>query len=325
VEGAALAYLRDPARTERPWALDVGFIAPHFPLVAPQHYWDLYADADIDLPHPASVSPAALERQHPVYRRMRAAFGLPEHDPAAVRRGRIGYYALITYLDEKIGRLLDALEETGQRQNTLVIYTSDHGEMAGEHGMWRKSNFYEHSARVPLILSWPAALPAGRSVAGVTSLVDVVRTMVEAARAPDLGPLDGDSLLPLARRASRARGDATADLPDAQWKDEAFCEYLAHGVSAPMAMLRRGRYKLNYSLDDPVELYDLESDPGELHDLSEDPEHRAVREELRAALLARWNPVDIEQRARQSQQERLLIRAASAASAAESPSRRDTA
>ncbi|MDQ3700850.1 MAG: sulfatase-like hydrolase/transferase [Chloroflexota bacterium] len=319
VEAAALAYLRDPARAERPWALDVGFIAPHFPLVAPQRYWDLYAEADIDLPDPASVSPAALERQHPVYRRMRAAFGLPEHDPAAVRRGRIGYYALITYLDEKIGRLLDALEETGQRQNTLVVYTSDHGEMAGEHGMWRKSNFYEHSARVPLILSWPAALAAGRAVAGVTSLVDVVRTMVEAAGAPDLESLDGDSLLPLARLASPASGprdDAATDkpdVPDLGWKDEAFCEYLAHGVTAPMAMLRRGRYKLNYSLDDPVELYDLEADPGELRDLSDDPEYRDVREELRAALLARWNPVDVERRARQSQQERLLIRAASAA------------
>lgn len=299
VEAAALAYLRDPARREQPWALNAGFIAPHFPLVVPQCYWDLYADKDIDLP---LIPEGHLDRQHLVYQRMRAAFGLPAHDPEAVRRARIAYYGLITYLDEKVGRLLDALEETGQRENTLVVYTSDHGEMAGEHGLWRKSNFYEPSARVPLYLSWPAALPAGRHVGKVVSLVDLVATMLAATGAPLVGvpdELDGESLLPL------ARGDAGA----AQvWKDEAFSEYLAHGVARPMAMLRRGKWKLNYSLDDPPELYDLESDPGEFNDLGQDPDHAAVREALRERLLRRWNPVRLEARVRRSQKERLVMR-----------------
>ncbi|HEV2123696.1 MAG TPA: sulfatase-like hydrolase/transferase, partial [Chloroflexota bacterium] len=212
-------------------------------------------------------------------------------------------YGLITYLDDKIGRLLDVLEETGQRENTLVVYTADHGEMAGEHGMWRKSNFYEHSARVPLILSWPEALPANRRISQVTSLVDLVATVIDAASGPGDGfaPLDGESLLAL------ARGDAGAEQ---EWKDEAFGEYLAHGVARPMAMLRRGRWKLNYSLDDPVELYDLQSDPNEFHDLAADPAHALMREQLRTDLLAHWNPVDLEQRVRQSQRERLLIRQA---------------
>ena len=157
-----MTYLRDAARRERPWALNVGFIAPHFPLVVPQHYWDLYPPEAVDLPH---IPEGHLERQHPVFQRMRAMFGTLEAFPEAqMRRARAAYYGLITYLDDKVGRLLGALEETGQLQNTLVIYTSDHGEMAGEHGMWRKSNFYEHSARVPLILSWPEGLPAGRRV-----------------------------------------------------------------------------------------------------------------------------------------------------------------
>ena len=213
-----------------------------------------------------------------------------------VRRGRAAYYGLITYLDEKIGRLLDVLEETGQRENTLVVYTSDHGEMAGEHGLWRKSNFYEHSVRVPLVLSWPGRLPNGRRVTEVVSLVDLVATLLEVAGAPRVGPLDGDSLLAL------ARGERT------EWHDEVFAEYLAHGVARPMAMLRRGRYKLNYSLDDPPELYDLVADPGEFHDLATDPAQREILEDLRARLLARWNPVELEQRVRQSQRERLLIR-----------------
>ena len=294
VEAAALDYLRDPARQRQPWALNVSFMAPHFPFVVPQRFWDLYPAAAVDMP---TIPPGHLDNQHPVYRRLRRMFGMADFPEELVRRGRVGYYGLITYLDEKIGRLLDALEATGQREDTLIAYFSDHGEMAGEHGMWRKSNFYEQSVRVPLQLAWPGHLPAGRRVNGVVSLVDLVATIVEAAGSSSDG-VDGDSLLALAR-------DEAAD-----WKDEAFSEYLAHGVARPMAMLRRGQYKLNYSLDDPVELYDVASDPGELHDLGSDPAYQGIREELRRTLLAYWDPVNLERRVRQSQRDRLLIRTA---------------
>ena len=145
-----------------------------------------------------------------------------------VRRGRAGYYGLITYLDEKIGRLIETLEETGQLDNTVIVHTSDHGEMNGEHGMWRKSNFYEASARVPLQIVWPGHLPAGCWVDEVVSLVDLIATVVEIAGATPITPLDGDSLLPLMR----------GEVED--WKDEAFSEYLAHGVARPVAMLGGG-------------------------------------------------------------------------------------
>ena len=251
----------------------------------------------MDLPN---IPPGHLDELHPVYQRMRTMFGLIDYTDEELRRARAGYYALITYLDDKIGRMIDALEETGQLDNTVVIYTSDHGEMAGEHGMWRKSNFYEQSARIPMIISWPGQLPQGRRVAETVSLVDLVATVVDIAGAPAVTPLDGDSLLNLAVSSA------------AEWKDMAFCEYLAHGVIRPMAMLRRGRFKLNYSLDDPVELYDLEADPGEFNDLGGDAAHAKVREALRTELLAQWNPVTLEQRIRQSQEERQLIRAATA-------------
>ncbi len=294
-EEAALTYLRDPARRDQPWALNVSFIAPHFPLVAPQAYWEMYPPQEMDVP---TIPPGHLATQPPAVLRMRQMFGMPDEPPEELtRRGRAGYYALITYLDDKIGRLLAALDETGQRENTVIIYTSDHGEMAGEHGMWRKSNFYEQSARVPLVIVEPGGA-AGRRVRETVSLVDLVATLADIADAPSVGPLDGDSLLPL------LRGDA------ADWKDEAFSEYLAHGVARPMAMLRRGRYKLNYSLDDPPVLYDLAADPGEFTDLGASPEHAAVREDLRARLLAHWDPVILEQRVRQSQKERLLVYAA---------------
>ena len=214
-----------PRAEDQPWALNVSFIAPHFPLVVPQRFWDMYPLDEIDLPE---IPEGHLENQHPVFKRMRSMFGCVDFPEELVRRGRAGYYGLITYLDEKIGRLIETLEETGQLDNTVIVHTSDHGEMNGEHGMWRKSNFYEASARVPLQIVWPGHLPAGCWVDEVVSLVDLIATVVEIAGATPITPLDGDSLLPL------MRGEAE------DWKDEAFSEYLAHGVARPVAMLRRG-------------------------------------------------------------------------------------
>ena len=105
----------------------------------------------------------------------------------------------MTHLDERIGRLLDALQEGGLREDTVVVYTSDHGEFIGEHGLWWKNDFYEHSSRVPLLVSWPGRFPAGERFEGAVSLLDLTRTLVDLAGAPDPGDLDGDSLLPVLR------------------------------------------------------------------------------------------------------------------------------
>jgi len=292
VEQETLGYLRDPRRKDSPWAIQAGFIAPHFPLVVPDRYWDMYPPEQIDLPH---IPEGHLEGQHPVYRRMREAFGLDEYGEDLVRRGRAGYYGLIAYLDEKIGRLISVLEETGQLENTVIVHTSDHGEMNGEHGMWRKSNFYEASSRVPLQIAWPASLLSGSRVGAVVSLVDLTATILDIAGVSSPTPLDGHSLVPLMRGAT------------APWKDEAFCEYLAHGVLRPMAMLRRGQHKLNFSLGDDMELFDVCGDPGELTDLSGNPEQRARVEEMRRHLLEHWNPVELEHAVRRSQSARLII------------------
>ena len=291
-EAEALAYLRDPARKEQPWALNVSFIAPHFPLIVPQRFWDLYPLDEIDLP---DIPGGHLENQHPVYQRMRRMFGCVDFPEELVRRGRAGYYGLITYLDEKIGNLLKTLEETGQLEDTIVIYTSDHGEMNGEHGMWRKSNFYEASARVPLHIMFPCELFAGRQFDEVVSLVDLTATIVDIADAQPLHQLDGDSLLPLMQRDTR------------DWKNFAFSEYLAHGVQRPMAMLRKGWYKFNYSLGDAPELYDIAEDPGEFRNLANDKAYRAICRELEAELLVDWDPIAIEKQVRASQKARMLI------------------
>lgn len=294
VQQRALGWLAEPARRERPWALNVSFIAPHFPFVAPQRYWDMYPPEDVDLP---VIPPGHLESLHPVYQRLRRMFGLADFPQELVRRARAGYYALITYLDDKIGELLDALEASGQLEDTVIIHLSDHGEMNGEHGLWRKSSFYEASARVPLQIAWPGQLPAGVRVPQVVSLVDVVATMLELAGVEPAAPLDGDSMVAL----MQGRDD--------DWKDEAFAEYCGHGVVAPMAMLRRGRYKFNHSHGDPPELYDLQADPGEFHNLAGKPEHARIEAQLRADLLARWDPREIDRRVRRSQRERIMLEA----------------
>ncbi|NDF10033.1 MAG: DUF4976 domain-containing protein [Proteobacteria bacterium] len=229
--------------------------------------------------------------------RMRGAFGLADFTDDEVRRARHGYYALCTYLDDQVGVLVDTLEATGQLANTVIIYTSDHGEMAGEHGMWRKSNFYEHSVRVPLIVSGSLDM-VGRRVDEPVSHVDLIATILEMAGADRLPGMDGSSLLPLARVDEGAI---------ASWPGEVFAEYLAHGVASPVAMLRHGRYKLIYSLDDPPILFDLKTDPGEFHDLGGDPAHAAVLHDLRARLFRQWNPVEVDQAVRRHQAERLVI------------------
>jgi choline-sulfatase len=292
VEETTLTYLRDPARKNKPWCINASFIAPHFPLVAPQRFWDLYPLDEIDLPE---IPSGHLENQHPVYQRMRRMFGCADFPEELVRIGRAGYYALITYLDEKIGRLIDCLEETGQLENTLIIHTSDHGEMNGEHGMWRKSNFYDASARIPLQISWPGVIPQNKRVDEVVSLVDLIATLADVTETENKAPLDGHSLLPL-----MTSGDPT-------WKDEAFSEYLAHGVTRPMAMLRQGDFKFNYSLGDLPELYDLANDPDEFHNLAQDPIHQTRVNTMQTHLLSHWDAEPIEQDILQSQSERLFI------------------
>ena len=292
VQARALDYLRHPDRAKQPWALNVSFIAPHFPLIAPPRFWEMYPVDEMDLP---LLPRGHLEGLHPVHQRLRAMFGFPRFSDEIVRRARAGYYALISYFDEKLGELIDALKATGQYENTVIIHTSDHGEMNGEHGLWRKSNFYEAAARVPLQIVWDGRVAGGQRLPQAVSLVDVVATVCEIAGDDSRLPLDGDSLL----------GLMTGGDPD--WKDEAFCEYLAHGVDRPMAMLRRGRYKLNYSWQDAPALYDLAADAGEFHNLAGQPQHQSRLAEMQARLLADWDPAALNQEVRASQRRQRYI------------------
>ncbi|MDE2841506.1 MAG: sulfatase-like hydrolase/transferase, partial [Chloroflexota bacterium] len=188
-------------------------------------------------------------------------------------------------MDAMIGQILDALEANGLAENTLVIYTSDHGDQVGEHGLWFKQTFYEGSLRVPAILSWPGVLPAGTRFAQAASTVDVVATMVDALGAPPLPQGRGDSLLPA------LRGEDTA------WKDFALAEYAPHGRF--QRMVRRGPWKLNYYQGEPTQLFNLVNDPHETTDLAGDPQYRHIQEQLLPEVHVDWNPDRIARRLKQ--------------------------
>ena len=299
VEEAAHEYMRDSERQERPWAMVCGFISPHFPLIVPEPYFSKYYPDNTDLPN---NPPGHLENLPAAAKRMQdfTGTGGPYTDEQT-RRARAAYYGMITFLDDKIGRLLDTLEETGQRENTIIIHTSDHGEMAGEHGLWRKMNFYEQAARVPLQISWPGRLPEGKRVTGATSNVDLVATILDLVGIdPKEWDMDGDSLV------SYLDGDTD------EWKDEIICEHLAHGTDGPRIMVRQGRWKLSYTHREPpeFEMYDLESDPGEFDDISDNPEVKEIKARLFARMMEVWrnDPDGLDQQIRESQKERYLLR-----------------
>ncbi len=287
----SVEYLRDPARKTQPWALCASLITPHFPLIVRQPYFDRYFPAHADLP---VIPPGHLEGQHPANQRLRTHFSSHDYTDEQIARARAAYYGLITYFDEQLGELLDALEESGQIDNTVVLYVADHGEMYGEHGMWWKCTLYEESVRIPTIVSCPGRFAGGRTLPQVVSLIDSVRTVVDLAGA-DAEGLDGDDMTPLLE--GRPAG----------WKDTAVAEYEGHGTVTPARMVRRGRFKLNYYYREPAELYDLEADPGELADLAGQAEYAAIQEELTALALRDWNPAEIDRQVRASQQRRRIV------------------
>ncbi len=287
-------------RADQPYFLFVSFTSPHDPWEIPQRFWDLYRRDDIDDP---AVPSLPLEEADPHSRRLRAMCQSDQAGLTAeqIRRARHGYYAAISYLDERVGQVLGALRESGLEDRTTVLFCADHGEMLGERGLWYKMSFLEQSARVPLIVRTPGAsggqAGGGAGVSQPVSLADFAPTVLELAGLEVdaiAGPGDGVSL------AGAISGGAGPE-------HAVISEYHAEGVQAPAAMVRTGAHKLIVSLEDPDLLYDLEADPRELHDLSGAPESAPVIAAMRAELDRRLDLEDIGERVRASQRERFLV------------------
>ncbi len=289
---AAVRWLRQEAQGEnRPWALMVSFATPHFPLVVPEQYFNLYPLDSLPLP----VQWRSEEwSRHPVleFKRWQQALDTPFDEPT-IRNAMAAYYGLVTFLDQQIGIVLQALTEAGFAENTRIIYTSDHGEMLGEHGMWWKSTMYESAVAVPLIVAGPD-VPAGKVVNTNAMLVDVFPGIVEAVGAefaPEDADLPGESLFRLAQEPDKPR--------------TAFSEY--HAIFSPSGvfMIRNARYKYVHYVGYSPQLFDLLADPDETRDLAGDPKHAdgmaACEREFRSMV----DPDAVDRRARADQRRRI--------------------
>ncbi|MEZ5659400.1 MAG: choline-sulfatase [Burkholderiaceae bacterium] len=303
VEHLGIQKIYDLARfAERPFFLTVSFTHPHSPFMTHQRHWDLYRHDEIVMPR---VAPIEVEALDTMSRWLHYAHAADKHTITEehVRTARHAYYGMCSYVDDKVGRIMSAMHETGLLDRTLVVFCSDHGEMLGERGMWYKQSFFEWSCRVPLIAHFPASFAARRIDAPV-SLVDLVPTLLDLAHDgrpfETAAPLDGMSLTRLMGGA-RDPGAAPA---------EVISEYTGEGVCAPCRMIRRGPYKYVYTHGHPPMLFDLDRDPDELRDIAGQPEASAIESELHSALLAGWDPEHVNRQCLQSQKERLFIHGA---------------
>lgn len=286
----AIAWLKEHARHRgRPWALFVSYVSPHPPFTVPQELLDLYPFDRMPLPPLFRADERPL---HPSLLHLRRIMGFKAmDDAAALRRIAACYYALVTHLDRQIGLVLRAAGDLGLLEDTRIIYTSDHGEALGAHGLFGKANLLEPAAGVPLLLCGPDIRP-GRVEPVPVSHVDLYPTIVEGA---GLSPVAAEADLPghsLFQMASR--------------NSPVFAEYHATGTRRGVSMLRAGPYKLIHHLDAPAQLFNLEADPSERHDLATDPAAAARVQELERQLHAICDPAAVDERARADQRAKSL-------------------
>ena len=290
VTAGTIEFLKNRKASDKPFFLTAGYLAPHFPLIVPQRYWQPY-EGKVPMPR---IPAGHLESQPLNYKHLRIGFNVEDVPEHIVRKGRELYYGLTQWLDDEIGKVLKVLQDSEVGDDTVVIYTTDHGENIGEHGLWWKNCMYEHASHVPLIVSWPARWKGGQRRMQACSVVDVNRTIAELAEAGAPDDWDGDSMV------------QWLDHPRTQWKDFAVSEYYAHNIASGFAMLRMGKYKYVYhtpaDAEHPAEreLYDLSKDPGEFKNLADQSEF-ADRVTAMHTFLVRElgeNPDETEQRCR---------------------------
>jgi choline-sulfatase len=287
----------EAGRAHEPFFLCVSYHHPHEPFHVTQELWDLYEGEQIDIPE----FPDNLEATYSTMDRWCQMYHGVDYvdlkNPQNLYNLRRAYYGLVSYVDQKVGELVKALEDTGLRDNTIIVFTSDHGDMLGERGMVQKRHFYEWSTRVPLIIAFPNKWQEGAVVRQPVSLPDLAAAILDMGGVEDRLPIDGKSLVGL------------IDGHDTNERT-VFSEMHTAGVFATCFMIRRGKYKYTYVHGEDSQLFDLENDPEEWCNLAGDPKYRKTEEDLRARILEQFDPDEIEQDVRQSLLKRQLIRKA---------------
>jgi len=278
---SSIEWIREYGKARSPWTLFVSLVTPHFPLIAPEEFFNLYSDLGM-MPH----KPAPAQ-EHMWYRAMRDCFCYDNFTAESTRIALASYYGLVSFMDFQIGRILEALDDAGISRSTRVIYTSDHGDNIGERGFWGKSTMFEESVGVPMIISGPG-VPSGKVCTTPVSLIDIYPTVLKSANLDVLDGRPGRSLVDLANEP-------------AQFDRPVFSEYHAMGSMSGAFMFRKGKWKLVYFAGMAPELYDLSDDPQELSDLGNRPEFASVRDELITGLHAICDPEEVNERAKADQ------------------------
>ncbi len=251
--------------------LGVSFKKPHFPFMCHQKYFDLYKDI-VDMPE---VTPDMIEALSINEKKTIEKYKLDEMSSAEIKHARAMYYGMVTYIDEQFGRVLEKLNELGLRENTIIVYTSDHGEMAGEHGLWYKNSFLEASVAAPLIFSYPKTLPVNKKINASSMLLDIFPTLCDLSDIGQPNDLEGKSLLPL------MNGIENADNSDRVAYSEMY-------RSSTGIMVRKGKWKYIRYNSEKEYLYDIDTDPREINNLINSTQHQAIIRELSTLASAKF-------------------------------------
>ncbi|HEV7348309.1 sulfatase [Telluribacter sp.] len=264
--------LMEQARQQpnRPFFLAVGFFRPHCPFVAPKKYFDRYPLDKIQLP-PADPDMSDVPRD---------AFFFNWSFPDSTKKQVLqAYYASITFMDAQLGRVLDALEKSGEADNTIIAFWSDHGYLLSEHGQWEKNSLFEESARMPLLIAAPGATGSGQASPRIVELLDLYPTLVDWSGLPNPGHLMGRSLRPLLQN------------PQTPWGHPAITQINRSGGTMGYSIrTERWRYTVWQNGQGGEELYDHQNDPREYQNLAASPAHKAIRDELRQQLYKEVTP-----------------------------------
>lgn len=289
VTDLAIEWLRENKDKEGPWLLNIGLLDPHFPFYVKEENWNYFEQIIKEVPK--GTLPPYTSLNEPL-EHLRAYFKCEAVEEETIRKVFIGYYAALVELDEKIGRFLDTLEELGLADNTAIIYTSDHGEQMGYHGLWWKCCMFEHSAHIPLMISVPDV--AAREIVNPVTLVDIFPTICDVMNIERPTNISGESLISLMKTGK-----------DEKRKDFAFSEYHAHGMPVGMFMIRWDKYKYVHYTGCAEQLFNLEEDPEEDYDLAAlgetNEKVRVLLEEGRRRLYEICVPEEVDARAKEYQ------------------------
>lgn len=245
----AIAWLKYKAsKMQKTFVTCINIEAPHFPHYARQEFWNMYDESKGDLPRYGPEQPSA---QHPYAVDLRRHFETDSFQVDNIKGLRRGYYACVSYVDSVIGQILDTLEETGLKERTVFIYTSDHGEMLGKFGMWWKCSMFEDSARVPVLACGPG-FGKGLRISAPITLLDVQSSLFHATKC---------------EQPENRKGSPLQELKVSDKERFAFAEYHGHGTRGSSFMVRKGVWKFVWNSDAPHQLFNLDEDPEELNNL----------------------------------------------------------